>query len=188
MHEKKIHLIVVTADLSSFRHLHPIEQNDGTYSLSDTFPHGGNYILYADYTPAGSGNQVTMQTIKVNGKEEKSPVYKTQMLQSKTNGYTVELKPVKDSIVSNKEVMLTAEIRDAKGIIAPDKLENYLGQKGHMVIIGVNNKKYLHVHPMLMGNDMWLHTNFPEAGMYRAWLEFKKDGKVNVADFVINVH
>ena len=56
-----------------------------------------------------------------------------------------------------------------------------------MVIIGVSNQEYLHVYPMLMGNELMLHTSFPGAGLYRAWFEFKKDGKVNVADFVINV-
>lgn len=187
-HEKKIHLIVVAEDLSSFRHLHPDEQPDGSYILTDTFPHGGNYILYADYKPAGLEKQVTMHTVQVTGKEEKAAVYNTQMPESKTNGYTVELKPADTFIVSNKEVMLTAEIRDAKGLITADKLENYLGEKAHMVIIGVSNKKYLHVHPMVMDNVLMLHTSFPEADIYRAWLEFKKDGKVNVADFVIIVY
>ena len=57
-----------------------------------------------------------------------------------------------------------------------------------MVIIGVSNKKYLHVHPMVMDNLLMLHTSFPEAGIYRAWLEFKKDGKLNLADFVIAIY
>lgn len=187
-HEKKIHLIIVSEDLSSFRHLHPAELPDGSYTLTDTFQHGGNYILYADYKPNATDKQVTMQTIKVSGKEKVPAVYEQRRLQSKANGYTVELKPADTSITSNKEVMMTAEIHDASGLITPDKLENYLGEKAHMVIIGVSNKKYLHVHPMLMGNELMLHTTFPEAGIYRAWLEFKKDGKVNVADFVIKVY
>ena len=187
-HEKKIHFIVVTDDLSSFKHLHPAEHADGSYIITDSFPHGGNYILYADYKPAGAEKQVTMQKIKVTGKEPVPSVYETQKLQSKTNGYMVNLKPGGTAIVKSKEILLTAEISDANGIITPNKLENYLGEKAHMVIIGVSNKKYLHVHPMLMGNELMLHTSFPEAGMYRAWLEFKKDGQVNAADFVIKVN
>jgi len=186
-HEKKIHLIVVSEDLSSFSHLHPIEQTDGSYILTDTFPQGGNYILYADYMPVGATKQVNKKILTINGREERPVVYKNQTLQSKTNGYTVELKAADTSVASNKEVMLTATVNDAKGQVTPDQLENYLGEKAHMVIIGVSNQEYLHVHPMIMGNELMLHTSFPGAGLYRAWLEFKKDGKVNVADFVIKV-
>jgi hypothetical protein len=187
-HEKKIHLIVVSEDLSSFSHLHPIEQTDGSYTLTDTFPHGGNYILYADYMPVGATRQVNKKILNVNGREEKPVIYKNQILQSKTNGYTVDLNAANTSFANNKEVILTATVKDAKGQLTPDQLENYLGEKAHMVIIGVNNQEYLHVHPMVMGNELMLHTSFPGAGLYRAWFEFKKDGKVNVGDFVIKVH
>jgi hypothetical protein len=188
-HEKKIHLIVVSEDLSSFRHLHPVEQTDGSYILTDTFPHGGNYILYADYMPVGAIKQVNKKILTVNGREGKPVVYEKQVLQCKTNGYTVEIKPADTNIASNKEVMLTATVNDAKRQqLTPDQLENYLGEKAHMVIIGISNKKYLHVHPMIMGSELMLHTTFPEAGLYRAWFEFKKEGKVNLADFVIKVH
>ena len=184
-HEKKIHFIIVTEDLSSFRHLHPDEQANGYYTLSHVFPHGGNYILYADYKPAGAEQQVAMKTINVTGPEVKPAVYASQILQCKTNGYMVTLKTGNTAINSGKEQVLFAEIKDARGLVTPDQLENYLGEKAHMVIIGLSGKKYLHVHPMVMGNELMLHTHFPGAGMYRAWLEFKKDGKVNVADFVI---
>jgi hypothetical protein len=187
-HEKKIHFIIVTEDLSSFRHLHPVEQTDGSYTLNYLFPHGGNYILYADYKPAGAEKQVAMKTTKITGQEEKPAVYDSQMLVCKTNGYTVTLKTANTAINSGKEQVLVAEIADTNGTLTPDQLENYLGEKAHMVIIGISGKKFLHVHPMVMGNELMLHTTFSEPGMYRAWLEFKKDGKVNLADFVIKAN
>ncbi|HEY6064013.1 MAG TPA: hypothetical protein VIV35_10420, partial [Chitinophagaceae bacterium] len=128
---------------------------------------------------------VTMQTINVSGREEKPVVYGSQILQCKTNGYTVRLKTANAAISSGKEQVLVAEITDDSGTVTPDELEDYLGEKAHMVIIAVAGKKYLHAHPMLMGNELMLHTTFSEAGIYRVWLEFKKDGKVNVADFVL---
>ena len=108
-------------------------------------------------------------------------------LQSRTNDYTVTLHMPDSSIASNKEFMFTAEISNGSKVISPDQLEDYLGEKGNMVIIGTTNKKDLHVHPMVMDNKLMMHTSFPEGGVYRAWLEFKKDEKVNVADFVIIV-
>ena len=187
-HEKKIHLIVVPEDLSSFKHLHPVEQADGSFSLIETFSHGGNYILYADYKPVAAEKMVDQQIVNVTGNKEKPVIFDSPSLKSMTNGYSVLLKPGASTIASGREIMLMAEINNASGSVAPASLENYLGEKAHMVIIGVSNKKYLHVHPMVSGNELMLHTDFPEAGIYRAWLEFKKDGKVNVADFTIMVN
>ena len=105
-HEKKIHLIVVSEDLSSFRHLHPIDQADGTYTISDTFEMGGNYLLYAEFKPIGTEKQVTVHQIKVLGRETKPVSYEKQALQSNTNGFTVALHSSDTVIVSNKELCL----------------------------------------------------------------------------------
>ena len=186
-HEKKIHFIVVNEDLSYFRHLHPIEQPDGTYTLTHVFERGGNYLLYADFKPIGSDKQVSVEHVKVSGVAPGPVTYEVQSLQSHVDGYFITLEIPDSVIVSNKEQMFTAEIRDRNKILPPAELEDYLGEKAHMVIIGTTNKKYLHVHPMVMDNQLMLHTTFPEAGTYRCWLEFKKAGKVSIADFVMIV-
>jgi len=186
-HEKKIHLIVVNEDLSYFRHLHPVEQADGSYTITHVFEKGGNYLLYADFKPVGSDKHVSVEQVKVSGVASGPVTYEKQSLQSHVDGYFVTLETNGSLVVSNKEEAFTAEIRDKNRILSPSELEDYLGEKAHMVIIGTTNKKYLHVHPMVMDNQLMLHTTFPEPGTYRCWLEFKKDGKVYVADFVIIV-
>ncbi|MEZ4905723.1 MAG: hypothetical protein R2822_30155 [Spirosomataceae bacterium] len=50
--EKKMHLMVVSEDLSTFQHLHPEYQASGSYDVKATFPTGGNYLLFADYKPS----------------------------------------------------------------------------------------------------------------------------------------
>jgi hypothetical protein len=50
VHEEPIHLIVVSEDLSWFDHIHPKQQGDA-YNVTLTFPHGGEYIFFADYKP-----------------------------------------------------------------------------------------------------------------------------------------
>ena len=66
-------------------------------------------------------------------------------------------------------------------------LENYLGAKAHMVVIGVEEKQYLHVHPEVVNGKFDLHTTFEKAGVYRGWVQFQSNGKVHTADFVIVV-
>ena len=64
MHEKKIHLIVVSNDLSYFDHIHPDFQSSGSYDVKvlsksekytsvagvneTRFENGGDYFMFAD--------------------------------------------------------------------------------------------------------------------------------------------
>src|SRR5207244_1764212 len=51
VHEKRIHFMVVSADLQRFAHEHPVLGNDGKFTLDYTFPIGGEYHLFADVAP-----------------------------------------------------------------------------------------------------------------------------------------
>ena len=67
VHEKPMHLLVVSEDLSEFYHLHPEVQNDSAYKVSFNFPNGGNYRLYADFTPFDNQQIVQNFPLEVNG-------------------------------------------------------------------------------------------------------------------------
>src|SRR5204863_3198577 len=49
VHEKILHLLMVSKDLSWFAHEHPVLGDDGTFTLRFTFPRGGIYVLYHDF-------------------------------------------------------------------------------------------------------------------------------------------
>jgi hypothetical protein len=66
-------------------------------------------------------------------------------------------------------------------------LENYLGAKAHMVVVSLDEKKYLHVHPGVEGGSFDLHTTFDNPGVYRGWIQYQSGGKVYTNDFTINV-
>ncbi len=57
-HEHLLHLIIVSDDLSFFDHVHPVRQEDGTFTLDYKFPHAGNFLLFADIMPNGERAQV----------------------------------------------------------------------------------------------------------------------------------
>ncbi|MDQ3017843.1 MAG: hypothetical protein M3R25_14115, partial [Bacteroidota bacterium] len=71
VHEHKIHVIVVSKDLGWYNHIHPEYQADGSYIIEETFPAGGEYIIFSDYNPSGGGNQVSRSTWTVNGVSKK---------------------------------------------------------------------------------------------------------------------
>ena len=85
VHEKPLHLLIVSKDLSWFRHEHPAMQKDGTFALQFTFPYAGEYTLYHDFTPTpesgakeGPGQQVVPVAVTVDGCARRARAGKTR--------------------------------------------------------------------------------------------------------------
>lgn len=126
--------------------------------------------------------------------------------------YEIALMPMPMPIIAGQDTMLHFQIRDAKGKPVKD-LQPYLGAMGHAVILSRDTQSYLHSHPMAPGAehdmskmgdmdmskmndapapksggpDVMFHTNFPTAGLYKAWGQFMHKGKIITAPFVVNV-
>lgn len=145
VHEKKLHLLIVTPDLGWFAHQHPEPQPDGTFVLDYTFPSGGTYRLFADFKAAGRGGTVLPTDIVVEG-APKAPqaLTPTDLSAPRTvEGHEVRLATLPPA--AGVEKTLTFNVtKDGKP--ATD-LEPYLGAMGHLVIIGSDAKTFLHAHP-----------------------------------------
>jgi hypothetical protein len=186
-HEKKIHLIVVSDDLSWFDHIHPEYQADGSYLIKETFPAGGKYLLYADYKPTGSTHQLEKTEIKVEGKTKTPANYKETKAMATSGAYTVTLKPDGGRFLSNQEIHFDGQFTKGGKRYDVNGLQSYLGAKGHMVGIQTSSKTYVHLHPEVENDILHFHATFPEAGMYRAWLQFIADDQLHTVDFTIMV-
>ncbi len=202
-HEKKIHLIVVSNDLSYFEHIHPEYQADGSYQIKvldknknyadgaghneTRFATGGDYILFADYLPSGGSHQV--EKIKLNVKGTPKPVitYNADKLLGTSDKFSVQLEVDGGKLVTGKQIHIAGKVMKDGKEVDVNSLENYLGAKAHMVVISLNDKEYLHVHPDVEGGKFDLHTTFKKAGIHRGWIQFKSEGKVHTVDFVLNV-
>ena len=202
-HEKKMHLIVVSEDLSYFDHIHPDYQATGGYSISvlpagkaytktanmneTRFDKGGNYILFADYFPTGANNQIEKIKLDVSGTPYKTVTYSAPKLTSTVGNYTLTLVPEGGKLEVGKLAHIQGVLTQNGKKVDASTLENYLGAKAHMVVVGVDDKQYLHVHPEVANGAFDLHTTFEKAGVYRGWIQFMAGGKVNTSDFVIVV-
>lgn len=202
-HDKKIHLIVVSNDLGYFEHIHPEYQTDGSYKISvlekgkaytigpgnneTRFDFGGNYTMFADYLPSGGSHQVEKVEFSVAGTPKAASVFKAEKLSGKSDNFSVILNPTGGKTITGA-LMHIGGILMKDGIeVDINTLENYLGAKAHMVVISMDDKEYLHVHPDVNGGKFDLHTTFKKAGIYRAWIQFQSSGKVHTIDFVLNV-
>ena len=186
-HEMKLHLMVVSEDLSSFRHLHPVEQKDGAYVITETFPTGGKYLLFSDFKPSGGKQTLDKQEIEVQGKS--SPVQNdipTNYI-SKVDGYTVTLINGSDFKTNKTQSLEIALEKDGKKLIEKD-LQQYLGAAAHIVMIGKVGKEFLHIHPVSDSRfPIFAQTHIEKPGIYRMWVQFKINGKVHTADFTVAV-
>ena len=63
--------------------------------------------------------------------------------------------------------------------------EPYLGARGHLVALREGDLAFLHVHPD--EDSLAFMAEFPSAGRYRLYLQFKHHGRVHTAEFTQQV-
>jgi hypothetical protein len=184
IHEQKIHLIIVSEDLEYFNHLHPTKLINGNYSLQMSLPFGGKYKLYLEYKPEGSTKITDGFNIEAKGTEKPKTIFSSEKLFFNYNDISVSLQDPSE-IYSESELQLSILIMKDGRKISSDRLGNYLGEKAHAVLIGLSDFNFLHVHPMVINNQLNLHMNIVKSGYYRLWLQFQIDGLLYTADFVL---
>ena len=188
-HEKLLHLIVVSKDLSYFNHIHPEYKGQGEFVITNTFPSGGDYKLIADFVPAGGSKTIHTKWITVEGAAKRPVPLAADKVHSKTvDG--VEVKLLNDHPEAGKDFELNFELTDANTKEPITDLEQYLGAVGHVVILSEDTEDYLHVHPVeekATGPEAKFMTNFPSKGTYKIWGQFQRDGKVLTVPFVVQV-
>jgi|JI7StandDraft_1071085.scaffolds.fasta_scaffold89655_2 hypothetical protein len=185
-HGKKIHIIAVSNDLSTFQHLHPEATDKGDYTTQATFASGGDYTLFADFKPTGGGETTDKIALKVAGTPAVAVAYTAEKLTSTVNDFTLKLE-AETPWKTGEELHINGILTQNGKEIPVEELENYLGAKAHVVMISVAEKEYAHVHPETENHRIHLHAEFHHAGIYRAWLQFKYQGQVYLTDFVIDV-
>jgi hypothetical protein len=186
-HEKKMHLMIMDENLTWFDHIHPEEQADGSYKVSETFPMSGKYLLYIDYKPIAGAGSVNRQEIVVSGAPSVEKVSSLMKLTSTVDGYQVKLLNGNDfKSERNQTLQFTVE-KDGKPIQEQD-IQNYLGARAHIVMIAKADKNFLHIHPMTDNRfSIYAETTIGKPGIYRIWVQFQIAGKIRTADFTVNV-
>ena len=203
VHEKPIHLIVVSEDLSEFSHIHPERALGDRYTVVHTFAHGGHYRLYAEFTPPGEGPRLETFDVQVSGPPKPAvPLAVTAHTQQSPEGLQAELTTAA-SLRAGVDYTLSFRLNSNAG------LQPYLGAWGHFVLIGNEHHDFIHAHPMQLGQPVREpsapHTHsaiptgtlppetidvpvaFPRAGLYKLWAQFQVNGEVQIVPFVLRV-
>jgi hypothetical protein len=145
VHEKVLHLLAVSKDLSWFAHEHPTRRADGAFTMPMTFPAGGEYTLYFDFTPKGSPQQVVPVKVSASGTPKAAVPLTVDVDKPKTiDGFTVALDTGGTIKAGGNAHMAFTLSKDGKPVTT---LRPYLGAMGHLVIISEDGTQFVHAHP-----------------------------------------
>jgi len=188
-HEKLLHLIVISEDLSYFAHLHPEYRGGGVFEIHNEFPAGGNYRFIADFKPAGGDSMTKLEWKTVDG-EPAAPAVITPSaeLTDSEGGRKVDL--IAAELGANKAATLTFTISDEASGAPVTDLEPYLGAIGHVVVLSADGERYVHVHAegeQGTGPEARFEATFPTSGIYKIWGQFQQNGEVFTVDYVVDV-
>ena len=180
VHEKRLHLIVVRRDFAGFQHVHPVLSGTGTWT-APVHLGPGSWRVLADFTPAGEEGLTLGADLAVPGTvpaTATSPTSRTSRIGDYRVTLTGELVPGADS---------TLDLSVTRGGQPVTDLQPYLGAYGHLVALREGDLAYLHVHPEngSPGPDVAFGAEVPSAGRYHLYLDYKHDGVVRTASFVL---
>ncbi len=190
--EQLMHLIVVSDDLQSFQHVHPIYKGNGRFEVKTDFPYPSGYNLFSDYKVVGKAEQISVLKAQVSGQSPTTP--KIDLATNKTFGNTkVNLKLPQPTIKAGQEVHVIFNLQDTVSNQPPADLKPYLGERGHLVILKqsspLTQADYIHAHAMKNTPPDEIHfmTSFPQPGKYKMWGQFNRNNKIITADFWVDV-
>jgi hypothetical protein len=181
VHEKLVHLFVVSEDLEFFAHVHPVLQPDGSFIYQMRLPKSGMYRLLADYYPTGSTPQLAVETLYVQGPPHSAHLLASLAPQVGENlTASLRLEPVE--LTAGLEARLYYTLEPGSG------LEKYLGAWAHMLIASEDLVDLIHLHPFLTdGANIQFNMIFPRPGNYKIWSQFQRLGVVNTIAFCVKV-
>jgi hypothetical protein len=205
VHERPIHLMIVSQDLQEFAHIHPEVNEFGVWEVNYTFLSGGKYMLYADFTAPGDNRRVESFEVNVAGQPRpKSKLAVTSTTVKTSGGVPVTLE-TDGEIHALTEIELKFRLGDGKSTVAG--LQPYLGAWAHAAIASEDLNRFDHAHPLEDGSkikrseahvhtpealgpapkQIRIPTSFLQGGLFKIWLQIQIAGKVETLPFVFKV-
>jgi hypothetical protein len=191
VHERPLHLFVISRDLERFAHVHPTLMPDGTFDLDQDFE-PGMYVLIADFLPVGGTPQMVQRTVMTPSYEgdlfSRAPRLLPLPDEQLVSGLRITMRAPTPR--PRRETAVSFEVSDTATGRPVTDLEPYLGASGHLLIVSEGLATAIHGHPEgkpTAGPILSFGPTFPSPGRYKLWVQFQRKGQVVTAPFVIEV-
>jgi Cu+-exporting ATPase len=199
-HEAFMHLIATREDLGTFAHLHPQPTGEpGQLAVDITFPTAGAYIVNTEFRRQGEmGDVHQRQVLAVRGAAPAPETLTASPRSTVVDGVRVELAGEAEA---GRRSDLHFSFADADSGRPVDDLQPYLAAAGHVVVMRADGQTFAHEHAEVtdaagrpvfalpgqtFGPDLEVHAEFPTAGTYRLWAQFRlADGDVITVPFTV---
>jgi Cu+-exporting ATPase len=207
-HERPMHLIAVSSDLTQFQHIHPEIGTGDAYSVTTEFPEAGTYTLYDEFVYEGH-KVLDRRELRVGEGADTAPSL-TRDLAPKTEGTITVAISGPEMIRAGEESSFTFTLTHGERSVT--NLEPYLGAAAHVAVVSEDGEDFAHAHgevgadeghedmgsmddmesmdspPAAFGPEVSLHHTFPRPGLYKMWAQFSQEGRVITVPFVVEVH
>jgi Heavy metal binding domain len=191
VHERPFHLFILSRDLETFAHVHPERHDGGAFVVTHELP-AGEYVLLADFLPAGGTSQLVHRAVVTPGYTgplfASAPEIRLLPAQQTAGGLRIRIDPGQPA--ARRESLVRFEVSDAATGGPVADLEPYLGASGHLLIVNQDLSIAIHSHPEgapSSGPLVIFGAVFPAPGRYKLWVQFQRNGQVVTAPFVIEI-
>ena len=204
VHQRRYHMFVISQDMEFFEHIHP-EQNDaGTWSVDVTLPEPGYYKVLSDFVPFGGSPQFIARPLVTAGYEGDLAADSALLAPDRSDSQaigdlraTIQYDP--PSLSPAEHSHLTVHLARADTSEPVKDLQPYLGAFGHVLIVSEDLVDFVHSHPLDMlppdadfeslsgGPEVIFEALMPARGRYRAWTQFRYRETVYTFPFTFEV-
>jgi hypothetical protein len=181
VHEKPMHLLLVSHDLTSYMHLHPEMRDDGNWVVDVKFPQDGFWRMVADFKSMGSAT-VLGTDLRVGEEAMKMANFTEEVRIAESGGYVAEL-----TGSTAHEDSSPLKVRISKDGEPVAEVTPYLGASGHMVGFEQASLTFVHLHPNEGFADGTLTFTAPpmEHGFYSFFLQVDVGGELQLFNFIV---
>jgi hypothetical protein len=159
----------------------------GNFRHHTTLPKPGVYKIFADFYPLNGTPQLVPKIISTEGFRRSidetivKPARDIAPKESVNLRASLTLDPI--TPVPATKTLLFIDLDPGDG------LEQYLGAWAHMLIESHDLIDTIHAHPTAADSSgkMQFDIFFPREAIYRIWIQFQRQGKVNTVAFTLPV-
>jgi hypothetical protein len=204
VHQKRFHLFVISQDMTFFEHVHPEQDDEGTWMIEVTLPKPGYYKVLSDFVPFGGSAQFVALPLVTAGYtgdliEDSARLTADDNPSHTVGGLTATVTYDPPALMPAMHSHLTFKLTRAATSEAVTDLQPYLGAFGHILIVSEDLVHFVHSHPLEIpppdsdfenmrgGPEVIFEAMMPEPGRYRAWAQFRRDDTVHTFPFTFEV-
>ena len=175
--QDELHMFLVQRDMTGYRHLHPVRDPAGTWTVPVEL-RAGPYRVFANFRPAGEPASLTLGAdLMVSGMAR--PGLMPEPADNAVMGdYSVHLA---GELTAGAVSRLGFSVRRG-GLRLADPAA-HLGSPGHLVALRVGDLACADIQPT--GEDLTFDVRIPSPATYRLFLDFQQGNVVRTAEYTV---